>query len=235
MGTASFDDRRWWRVREARWLSVVALGAALAAFSERDSRAAEPETSSPQRCDADGNCQVLPAAPSGFSLGVERLFGQTWVVRSRDGTDGSIEENFDSFNLFAAQTPHEGYSSPRLAADYLFDFGLTLGGALGYHGVRRDGYSADAWVLAPRAGYFWHFSRWVGLWPRAGLTWLIQHDDGDSSAEDELAVSLELPLVILVAQQRLGLLLEPYVDIGLPGGAVDLDERGVQVGVTVFF
>ena len=52
---------------------------------------------------------------------------------------------------------------------------------------------------------------------------------------DERAVTLELPIVFLVADSRLGLLLEPYVELGLPGGAVDLDERGVQVGATVFF
>jgi hypothetical protein len=201
--------------------------------AERFARAQDTEHRGPPGCDAEGFCPPL-VLPFGFSLSVERLFGQTSVERSRELSDGSRrEDRFESFNFFAAQTPHEGYSSPRLASDYFFSFGLTAGGAVGYHAVQRAGRSTSVWVLAPRLGYFWRFSPYLGLWPRAGLTWLSISGEIDDT-EDELAASFELPLVILV-QQQLGLLLQPHFELGLPGGTVQLHERCVQVGAAVFF
>lgn len=209
-----------------------ALVAALPLVAAGSARA--DDASAAALCADTGACSPPPARRA-LGVSLERLFGQTWVERRVQTPVGVNEQRFDSFDVFAVRTPREGYGAPRVAADYLFDFGLTLGGAIGYHAVQRGDASASAWLFAPRAGYFWQFSRRLALWPRAGLTWLALDVDGAGYSENERAVTLELPLVFLLARERLGLLLQPYVDLGLPGGDVELDERGVQLGVTVFF
>jgi hypothetical protein len=172
----------------------------------------------------------------GWSLSVERLFGAARVDREIPAADGGRAENvsYKTWSFFADQLPHEGYSSPRLATDYVFEAGFSLGGAAGFHEVRgTERSSATVWVLAPRAGYFLHASPHLAFWPRAGMTWLWL-DRGDTD-EDEAAVTLELPIVALVAEQRLGFMLSPYAELGLPRGDIHLSERGVLFGANIFF
>lgn len=223
-GRAS-QDARW------RWLGAL-LAATLVAGGVRNARALDDGPTSRAPCDEDDPCESISPTPLGLSVSLERLFGQNRVDRRIETSERTVEQSYDTFNLFADQTPHEGYSSPRLAADYLFSLPLSVGGAVGYHAVRRGDDSSGAWVLAPRLGYFWPVSRRIALWPRVGMTWLWL--DGDD-AEDERALTLEALVMFLVAEGRLGLSLAPHLELGLPGGDVQLDERGVQLGATVFF
>lgn len=39
----------------------------------------------------------------------------------------------------------------------------------------------------------------------------------------------------LLARGQLGLLLTPYLEIGLPGGSTDVSELGLQAGAAAFF
>lgn len=167
--------------------------------------------------------------PGSWSVGVERMFGASRVKTRYVATGSELSET--SVSWLSDPAPQEGYSSPRLCFDYLSPFGLTVGGALGYHET-HSGYDARALVFAPRAGYFARLLPELGLWPRAGLTRLWLHD---RQRENETAITLELPVLWLLASGQLGVALLPYVEINLPSGTTRVSEQGLQVAASAFF
>lgn len=144
---------------------------------------------------------LLAAAPAASAqsgghlrLGVERMFGFTYnsITTSSVATFGGITTTREqsvtllNLNLFGS-----GFSSaavaggllapatpPRLAIDYEFAGGLTVGGALfvSWGGASNDDATDDASVsafgvgFAPRVGYTLALSRELSFWPRVGAT-----------------------------------------------------------------
>lgn len=182
---------------------------------------------------AGGSLLAAPAwaAPPGeVSLAVERLFGfRRTSVESYGDTYTST-----TFSIGSNVADHGTYSSPRLALDYLAPSGITFGGALGFQ-TRIDA-DGEAWLLAPRVGYFARASAGFGIWPRAGVTLVAIGDNPDSSAA---ALTLDVPLEFLV-NRSFAITLTPHADIGI-GGDDGLDEDqtitelGFQFGVGAFF
>jgi len=169
------------------------------------------------------------APPGNWSLAVERLFGIT-----RTSIDSDVGDyNYTSISLLSKVAGQYGYSAPRFAFDYLLGSGVSFGAALGYHSVSDDG--ADAWLLAPRVGYFARPGRNFGLWPRVGLTQLVVDDGGGS--DTATALTLELPLEFFVSS-GVAFTLTPHADIGIGGSEDDVDrtitELGLQFGVNLF-
>lgn len=186
-------------------------------------------------CGALGWARSSHAVPPGsWSVGVERMFGASRVKTRYIPTGSKLSET--SVSWLSDPAPHEGYSSPRIAFDYLAPFGLSLGGALGYHQIHAGDASYEstsrALIFAPRAGYFARPLPELGIWPRAGLTrlWL-----DDRQRENETAMTLELPVLWLLADGQIGLALLPYVELNLPSGTTRISEQGLQAAVTAFF
>lgn len=183
---------------------------------------------------AAGALALVPARaatpPGDWSLAVERLFGITRTSIDSDAGDS----NYTSISLLAKVGGERGYSAPRFAFDYLVASGVSFGAALGYHSLSDGG--ADAWLLAPRIGYFARPGRSVGLWPRVGLTQLIIDYGGDS--DTATALTLELPLEFF-ASSGVAFTLTPHADIGIGGSENGVDrtitELGLQFGVGLFF
>jgi hypothetical protein len=174
-----------------------------------------------------------------WCLGFERLFGATWL-------ESSYEREYDSrwvdrqttFSFLASGAPKEGFSSPRVGLDYLTELGVSVGGAAGVDGLLRhssytgadDDPNSLVFVLAPRIGYFIRPLPWLAVWPRAGYTFLVR-----TRADDRSALTFELPVSLLVADQRVGLMLVPYWEAGIPETGDTLGERGALFSVGVFF
>jgi hypothetical protein len=141
--------------------------------------------------------------------------------------------------VFSSLHGRHGYSAPRLALDYVAASQLSFGGALGYESLSRDGDDVDETTLAfvARVGYFARPTPRFGIWPRVGLTHLVIGSGG--SDETATALTLEVPLVFLALGQRVGLTFTPHADIGIAGGADDIDrtltELGFQFGGSAFF
>jgi len=178
--------------------------------------------------------QATPARaaspPGDWSLAVERLFGI-----SRTSVDSDVgDENYTSISLLAKVSGDEYYSAPRFAVDYLIGSGVSFGAALGYHSVSEGG--GDAWLLAPRVGYFARPGRSVGLWPRVGLT-VLAYDYGGADAT-AIALTLDVPIEFFVSS-GVAFTLTPHADIGLDGEQNNYDrtitELGLQFGVNLFF
>lgn len=165
--------------------------------------------------------------PGDWSLAVERLFG---ITRTSIDTDAG-DANYTSISLLSKVVGEYGYSAPRFAFDYLLGSGVSFGAALGYHSLGDD---RDAWLLAPRVGYFARPGRSFGLWPRVGLTQLVI-DYGNS--DTATALTLELPLEFFVSS-GVAFTLTPHADIGIGGSENDVDrtltEVGLQFGVGLF-
>jgi hypothetical protein len=185
------------------------------------------------------------AAPLGsWCVGLERLFGASWANKSFDYEyDGRTVARERTVSVLPSRAPPQGYSAPRLGLDYVMASGLSAGGAFGVDAMVRgsgDGgpeYDASAnanslaLVFAPRIGYFVHPLPWLGVWPRLGFTYLVL-----TRGDDRLAITLEVPVALLLADERLGLMLVPYLDGGLAEDRGDnLVEYGTLASVGVFF
>lgn len=181
------------------------------------------------------------APPGDWSLGVERIFGISRVTVDTEVGDETRSDTNTSVSLFSALSGLRGYSSPRLALDYLSGSGVTFGGAFAYETISGDGNGENAWLVAARVGYFADVTPSFGIWPRAGLTH-VAYDDNDDVDDDDpsaTALTLEVPLVFMVLGKTLGLNIMPHADIGLTGGTDTVDqtitELGLQFGLNIFF
>jgi hypothetical protein len=167
--------------------------------------------------------------PGNWSLAVERLFGLTRTSIDSDFGDAS----YTSISLLSKVVGQYGYSAPRFAFDYLIGSGVSFGGALGYQSLSEDN-DTDAWLIAPRVGYFARLGRSFALWPRVGITELVvEYGDSDTAT----ALTIEAPLEFFVSS-GVAFTLTPHADIGLGGSENDVDrtltEIGLQFGVNLF-
>jgi len=186
---------------------------------------------------------VARAAPPGnLSVGVERLFGISRVTQEVEAGDATFSSTDTSISLFSPVfSGRRGYSTPRLAFDYLGSSSVTFGGAFAYETISGDGGDdRSSWLLAARLGYFARPSADFGVWPRGGLTHLTYVEvEGPGDDPSATALTIEVPLVFLVLGHSVGLTFMPYADIGIAGGTDDIDqtmtEVGLQFGLNAFF
>jgi hypothetical protein len=184
------------------------------------------------------------APPGNWSLGVERIFGISRVTVDTEVNDVTTSDTNTSISLFSALSGLSGlrgYSTPRLALDYLSGSGVSFGGAFAYESTDGDSRDDNLWLVAARVGYFADVTPGFGIWPRAGLTH-VAFDDNDDVDDDDpsaTALTLEVPLVFMVLDRTLGLSIMPHADIGLTGGTDTVDqevtELGLQFGLNIFF
>jgi len=197
-----------------------------------------------------GSCALLlsssssaqAAAPGTWSLAVERVFGfrrATTKTEVNGQTDSTTSTSIGLFSNFNAQ---DGYPWARVALDYIFPSGVSLGGALAFQSVNPDedddNDNQTAWLLAPRVGYFASVTSSFGVWPRGGLTYVTTDLGGDNN-QSATAITVEVPLVFSLGATSVALSIMPYVDLGVGGGTDEVDqtitELGLQFGLNVFF
>jgi hypothetical protein len=191
---------------------------------------------------------LLPAAASAqdfgtagrFAIAAERI---TSIHHSSSTEEEDDEEpvttSYTNIALFA--NPLGGitsrYSFPRIGADYFVTDGLSIGAALGIiHSsnkfeteegdatVERDGPTISGLLLSPRVGYAFMFEDNIGIWPRAGITYVgmgSETDDGLESSSKLWALSIEVPFVF-VPVPHVAFTAAPALDLGL-GGSSEID------------
>jgi len=183
------------------------------------------------------------SAPGSWSVGIERVFGFSSVTVKTKANNQTNSITSSQVSLFdhtlSQQLP--AYPGARVALDYLFPSGLSLGGALGYQSRdpndEVDDDTVKSWLLEPRIGYFASVTGSFGVWPRGGLTY-VSVDTGGSDVSSLTAISVEVPLVLRVAGNVcfVGM---PYVDLGVGGGNDQFDQKatefGLQFGMSAFF
>jgi hypothetical protein len=181
-------------------------------------------------------------APGSWSVGIERVFGFSSVTVKTEVANQTISNTSSQVSLLDHTLGLQiGYPSARVALDYLFPSGLSLGGAIGYQSLdaddEEDDDSVSSWLLAPRIGYFASVTGSFGVWPRGGLSY-VSVDTGGDDDDSLTALTVEVPLVLNVAG-NVCFVAMPYVDLGIAGGN-DLRDRkatelGLQFGMSAFF
>ena len=183
------------------------------------------------------------AAPGAWSVGIERVFGFSSVtVKTKPNNLPRTSTTSSQVSLFDHTLPVQpGYPAARVALDYLFPSGLSLGGAIGYQSFDpnddADDDTVKSWLLAPRIGYFASVTGSFGVWPRGGLSY-VSVDPGEDDSRSLTALTVEVPLVLNVGGNVcfVGM---PYADLGVGGGNDDFDQKatefGLQFGMSAFF
>jgi hypothetical protein len=182
------------------------------------------------------------AAPGTWSLAVERVFGFRRATTKTEVNGQTDTTTSSSISLFSNFGETLGYPPARVALDYLFPSGVSLGGALGFQSVNPDEDDDDdnqtAWLLAARVGYFASVTSSFGIWPRGGLTFTTT-DLGADNDQSATAITVEVPLVFPLGGSSVALSVMPYVDLGVGGGTDEVDqtitELGLQLGLNVIF
>ncbi|HVV49693.1 MAG TPA: hypothetical protein VHO06_08545 [Polyangia bacterium] len=161
---------------------------------------------------------AAPAASTGpagfgdggqFVISAERLFGYNWAHPSSGSNANAISVLGNAFGV--AGYP---YDWPRLGFDYFLTKSVSGGIALAVSrltaGGGPNGSSLNAFEVNPRLGYGMMVGPWLGVWPRAGVTYV------NSTNLSYLGLTLDLQAVAVVAQ-HLAFTLAPVANIGLSG------------------
>jgi hypothetical protein len=141
--------------------------------------------------------------------------------------------------------PATPFDLPRITFDYFITDHWSLGGALAYETTnfssnnnRGAGPDTTEFLFNPRVGYAHMFGRVVGIWPRAGITYHSEVQDGGDNING-FALGIEAEFVFVPAQ-HFAILLGPSFDLDFTGrtrpnqgSQVDHGYRsiGLQVGL----
>jgi hypothetical protein len=186
-------------------------------------------------------------------LSADRLFGvHFWSVKSDQNAMGAAPASTTTLsgtdidllwgtssgggNAIGAGSA-DVYQIPRLAFDYVFGPGITVGGALGYlhrsgslstttnnTTVSRDQPSANGFLVSPRGGYALELTPLLAIWLRAGISYFSLSDEstnmaGTTTTKHNLhGFSLGLdPQLVITPVMHVGFMVGPIADIPLSG------------------
>ncbi len=177
------------------------------------------------------------SGPSGFGdsgqfiLSAENLFGFNY---NHPGGNNAHATTFSLFSDGFAGVTQNTYQWPRLAFDVFVIKGISAGGAISYS---RTSYSnlpanttiaaTNAFEIAPRIGYAQMVGPWLGVWPRAGVTYIYS-----ASNSNFLALTIDA-LAAIVVSPHLAITLGPTLDLGLSGKPVSIWTVGVYFGLAI--
>jgi hypothetical protein len=191
-------------------LAVVAAAAGVRAQNLEapgaPAAAAAPATATGPSGWGDGGQMVLSA---------ENLFGFNYNHPSGN----AHATTFGLFSNAFAGVGQNTYEWPRLAFDTFVIKGISAGGAISY---ARTTYSdappgqvlpasLNAVEIAPRLGYAQMVGPWLGVWPRAGVTYVYS-----SSSQKFLALTIDA-LAAVIVSPHLAVTFGPNLNVGLTG------------------
>jgi len=218
---------------------------------------------------AAANAQAFGTAGR-FAISAERIttINHSSVTSEDEDEDATTTIGRTNIALFANPTTGpatSGYSFPRIAADYFVIDGLSVGAGLGLASssgtieneagnisVETDADSMSGLLFAPRVGYAFMFEDNIGIWPRAGFTYVgvgTDEADGDEISARLFAFTLEVPFVF-VPVPHVAFTAAPALDLGISGSTeedpqepgapnVETDYKvtdiGLHLGMTAYF
>lgn len=212
------------RTLQAALAVVAVFGSATEARAETTDAATTPPPSA-------GPPMTAPAEfvnAGQWLLSVEHLFGYTYAHQSNNFHANSFTLLGDS-----AGSLKSFYDWPRLSLDTMVTNSISVGVAASFVRLSAsNGFSNTGYEGAFRLGYAMMLGPWLGIWPRAGVTYA--HETGASA----FAVTLE-GLLVAAMLPHLLFTLGPVADIGVWGklnnGKVTYLNIGAYVGLSVPF
>lgn len=162
-----------------------------------------------------------------FVLSAERLFGYNWDHPSVGNSTNTVSVLGNPYGVGAYP-----YDWPRLGFDYFLTKSISAGAALAFSRVTGGGNSSNAFEVAPRLGYGMMVGPWLGVWPRAGVTYI------NATNQSYLGLTIDLAAVIMVAP-HLAITFAPVANIGLSGklgnNSLKYTTLGVEFGLAIPF
>jgi len=220
-----------------KWMLHGALSLAVV-LSAAEVRAQKLET--PGAPAAEAAPTTSSSGPTGFGdggqfvLSAERLFGYNWDHESV----GTRTVTSNTYSLLGSPigVGSYPYDWPRLGFDYFVTKSISAGAALAFARATAGSNSFNAFQVAPRLGYGMMVGPWLGVWPRAGVTYV------SLTNQSYLALTIDLAAVIVVAQ-HLALTFAPVANIALTGTSkstgVSISDKlttlGVELGLAIPF
>jgi hypothetical protein len=172
--------------------------------------------------------------PAGLVAGLDGLLGFGWTTVNESVAD--IERDFTQKHVGSGMFAAYGYSIPQLTLDYVWQGGLSVGGAFGAFysssDERGEDVSVTSFLLELRAGYYLQLGRRVALWPKLGVV-NRSSDPGEGPRRSHTALALQVPFVLRGEEQRVWPFIGPYLDLGLGGGYDDVDQRVTELGLSL--
>ena len=216
-------------ISNQKWMLHGALSLAVV-LSATEARAQKLET--PGSPTAEAAAAPSSSGPAAFGdggqfvLSIERLFGYNWVHESQ-GTRTGTSNTYSLIGnpMGVGSYP---YDWPRLGFDYFVTKSISAGAALAFARATSGSNSFNAFEVAPRLGYGMMVGPWLGVWPRAGVTYV------SLTNQSYLGLTIDLAAVIVVAQ-HLALTLAPVANIALTGTSkpmgVSTSDKLTTIGV----
>jgi hypothetical protein len=176
---------------------------------------------------------AAPSGPSGFGdggmlvLSAENMFGFNY---NHPGGNNPSSTTFSLLSSAFAGVTENTYQWPRLAFDAFVTKGISAGGAISFSRTTYSNNavpSTNAFEFAPRVGYAQMVGPWLGVWPRAGVTYIYS-----SSTSNFLALTIDA-LAAAVVSPHLAVTFGPTLDVGLTGKPVKITTVGVYFGIAV--
>jgi hypothetical protein len=206
---------------------AVVLSAAEARAQSLEKPGAPPSDTSAAVAANTASGQAAFGDAGQFVLSAEQLFGYSYRRTSFTGGHSST----NAFSLLADPfgVGTAAYMWPRLGFDYFVLRGISLGGAASFARTTTGNTNTTVFELAPRVGYDAGIGPWLSVWPRLGFTYV------HASTQQYSAVSVEVPLVISVAQ-HVAILVTPTLDLGISGSnSTKLTDAGLSFGLGLPF
>jgi hypothetical protein len=218
-------------ISNPKWMLQGALSLVVV-LSAAEARAQKLET--PGSPAAEAAPTTSPSSgPTGFGdsgqfvLSAENLFGFTYDHPSAGPSRTTYSLLASPFGI--AATP---YDLPRLGFDYFVTKSISAGAALGFARTSSGNNAINTFEAAPRIGYGMMVGPWLGVWPRAGVTYV------NSTGQSYLGLTIDLAAVIVVSS-HLAVTFAPVGNIGLSGtqnnSSLKLTTVGVQFGLAILF
>jgi hypothetical protein len=193
-----------------------------------------------QNLEAPGAAASAPAAPpssgpSGWGdsgqmvASAENMFGFNY---NHPGGNNAHATTFALFSDGFAGAGDNTYQWPRLAFDAFVTKGISAGGAISYSRTTFSNAnppirSGNAFQIAPRIGYAQMVGPWLGVWPRAGVTYIYS-----ASTQKFLALTIDA-LAAVIVSPHLAVTFGPTLDLGLSGTPVTIWTVGVFFGLAI--
>ena len=215
-----------------KWMlqGLLSLGVVLSAA---EARAQKLETPGSPAAEA---APVPSSGPAGFGdggqfvLSIERLFGYNWVHLSENGGTGTL----NAFSLLGNPygSGNYPYDWPRVGFDYFVTKSISGGAALAFGRYTSGNNAQTSFEVAPRVGYGMMVGPWLGVWPRAGVSYVY------STLASYLGLTIDLAAVINLAP-HFAITFAPVANIGLSGKAGNTNLKyttlGAQFGLALAF
>src|SRR4051795_4279877 len=157
-------------ISNQKWMlhGALSLAVVLSAAEVRAQKLETPGSPTAEAASAPSSSGPTAFGDGGqFVLSAERLFGYNWDHPSVGSSTNTVSILGNGYGV--ATYP---YDWPRLGFDYFLTKSISLGIAGAFARNTSGSSSLNAYEIAPRLGYGMMVGPWLGVWPRAGVTYV---------------------------------------------------------------